>query len=154
GQAQDEGQAIQHGAVSFLGLTTPVRAPAASRVSRGACSHEPCPASNAARPAWSPRACCARPSGTGRDADDRASPRSVPGPAFCVSTTVMETTNRGFPMSRRLTPPLLLAGALCGAACGTQTDKLFCGTASCEYSANEWETITSLAGLPESPPPD
>src|SRR4051794_4679175 len=66
----------------------------------------------------------------------------------------METTKRGFPMIRRLTPPLLLASALAGVGCGNQADKFFCGTASCEYSADEWDMITSLAGLPESPPVD
>ena len=58
-------------------------------------------------------------------------------------------------MSRGFTSNVILLGALVvqGAGCD-QADKMFCGTASCEYTADEWDAITALANLPPEPPVD
>ena len=42
---------------------------------------------------------------------------------------------------------------LCLSSCGA-ADSLFCDTRGCFFSADEWKSLQSIAGLPEAPPDD
>jgi hypothetical protein len=39
------------------------------------------------------------------------------------------------------------------AGCGGDVDKLFCSSAGCDFSTEEWRAVAALADLP-APPPD
>jgi cytochrome c peroxidase len=50
---------------------------------------------------------------------------------------------------------LILTGALASAACDRTADSWFCAdSGGCSWTANEWQTLASLANLPEKPPAD
>src|SRR5688500_2709446 len=44
--------------------------------------------------------------------------------------------------------------AVLSAGCGPLADKLACGELGCDWSSQEWKALSSLANLPETPPPD
>jgi cytochrome c peroxidase len=46
----------------------------------------------------------------------------------------------------------VFASALAG--CGGDVDKLFCSSAGCDFSSDEWRALSALADLPTTPPPD
>jgi cytochrome c peroxidase len=47
---------------------------------------------------------------------------------------------------------VVFAGALAG--CGGDVDKLFCSSAGCDFSSDEWRALSALADLPTTAPPD